>query len=46
MTWDEFEIFHKTCYHPGNAMIFFYGDDDTSKRLELLEEYVRRAILV
>ena len=33
-------MFHKTCYHPGNAMIFFYGDDDTSKRLELLEEYL------
>jgi len=41
LTYEDFEQFHKTYYHPSNALIFFYGDDDPSHRLELLEGYLK-----
>ena len=41
LTYDQFKAFHTTLYHPSNARIFFYGDDDPDKRLELLDEYLR-----
>ncbi len=40
LTYDYFSNFHKTYYHPSNAFIFFYGDDDPAKRLEILDEYL------
>jgi hypothetical protein len=40
LTYEAFKAFHQTYYHPSNAYIFFYGDDDPLKRLDLLDEYL------
>ncbi len=40
LTYGDFREFHETWYHPSNARIFFYGNDDPDKRLEILEEYL------
>ncbi|MFA6809709.1 MAG: insulinase family protein [Desulfoplanes sp.] len=40
LTYEEFKNFHATYYHPSNAWIYFYGDDDPEKRLELIKEYL------
>jgi Zn-dependent M16 (insulinase) family peptidase len=40
LTYGDFREFHETWYHPSNARIFFYGNDDPEKRLEILEEYL------
>ncbi len=40
LTYERFRDFHRTYYHPSNAWIFFYGDDDPEARLELLREYL------
>ncbi len=40
LTYEEFVEFHRKYYHPSNARIFFYGDDDVEARLELLREYL------
>jgi hypothetical protein len=42
LTFEQFERFHTTLYHPSNARIFFYGDDDPDKRFGLVEEYLER----
>lgn len=36
LTFAEFQDFHRKFYHPSNARIWFYGDDDLDKRLEIL----------
>jgi Zn-dependent M16 (insulinase) family peptidase len=41
LTFEQFQAFHDTYYHPSNARIFFYGDDDPEQRLSLLDEYLR-----
>ncbi|MCB9136186.1 MAG: insulinase family protein [Anaerolineales bacterium] len=41
LTYAQFKKFHETYYHPSNARIYFYGDDDPEKRLELLETYLQ-----
>jgi Zn-dependent M16 (insulinase) family peptidase len=41
LTYEQFKSFHTNYYHPSNARIFFYGDDDPVKRLELLDAYLR-----
>lgn len=41
LTYEQFKIFHKTYYHPSNAYIYFYGDDDPKNRLEILDGYLR-----
>jgi len=41
LTYEQFTSFHAHYYHPSNARIFFYGDDDPAKRLELLDVYLR-----
>jgi Zn-dependent M16 (insulinase) family peptidase len=41
LTYDSFQRFHRTYYHPSNARIFFWGDDDPEKRLEILDEWLR-----
>lgn len=38
--YDEFVAFHKTYYHPSNALIFWYGDDPEAERLALLESFL------
>lgn len=41
LTFERFEAFHKTYYHPSNARIFFHGDDDPQERLRLVDGYLR-----
>lgn len=41
LTYEQFKHFHTTFYHPSNARIYFYGDDDPAKRLEVVEEYLK-----
>jgi len=40
LTYEAFKAFHETYYHPSNAFIFFYGNDDPEKRLKLMEGYL------
>lgn len=40
LTYEQFTNFHHTLYHPSNARIFFYGDDDPDKRFAILDEYL------
>jgi len=48
LTYQQFLDFHATYYHPSNALIYFYGDDDPEERLRrmaaYLEEHDLRAI--
>jgi Zn-dependent M16 (insulinase) family peptidase len=41
LTYAQFVAFHQTYYHPSNARIFFYGDDDHGERLRLLDTFLR-----
>ena len=41
LTWESFSAFHRDLYHPGNAFIWFYGDDPPERRFEILEDYLR-----
>ncbi|RZC45631.1 hypothetical protein C5167_038585 [Papaver somniferum] len=40
LTYEEFKDFHRKFYHPSNARIWFYGDDDPTERLRILSEYL------
>ncbi len=40
LTYEQFRLFHKNFYHPGNSKIFFYGDDDPETRLKIINEYL------
>ena len=40
LTFAQFKRFHEDFYHPSNARVFFYGDDDPERRLVLLDEYL------
>jgi len=40
LTYERFRAFHRELYHPSNARIYFYGDDDPQRRLSLLDEYL------
>src|SRR5262249_32944203 len=40
LTYAEFKAFHERNYHPSNARIFFYGDDDPDERLRLIAAYL------
>ena len=40
LTFEQFQRFHRDHYHPSNALMFFYGDDDEGKRLEIAESYL------
>jgi Zn-dependent M16 (insulinase) family peptidase len=37
LTYKQFRAFHERHYHPSNAKLFFYGDDDPDERLRLLD---------
>lgn len=37
LTYAQFKDFHTAHYHPSNALVFFYGDDDPAERLRLLD---------
>jgi len=41
LTYEQFKSFHEKFYHPSNARIYFYGDDDPHERLRLVEEYLK-----
>jgi hypothetical protein len=41
LTYGQFKGFHERYYHPSNARIFFYGDDDPAERLRIVDEYLR-----
>ena len=40
LTYEDFRKFHETHYHPSNARIFFYGNDNPERRLKILSEYL------
>ncbi|KAB8140835.1 peptidase M16 [Chloroflexia bacterium SDU3-3] len=40
LTYEQLKGFHDTFYHPSNARIFFYGNDDPAHRFALLAEYL------
>ncbi len=40
LTYEQFKSFHEKYYHPSNARIFFYGDDDPDERLRILSGYL------
>jgi len=40
LTFEQFMGFHSRYYHPSNARIFFYGDDDTEKSLAIADGYL------
>jgi Zn-dependent M16 (insulinase) family peptidase len=33
--------FHAKYYHPSNGRFWFYGDDDATKRLQILDGFLR-----
>ncbi|KAH9656133.1 presequence protease 2 [Citrus sinensis] len=41
LTFEEFKEFHRKYYHPSNARIWFYGDDDPNERLRIPSEPIR-----
>jgi presequence protease len=41
LTYENFKKFWETYYHPANSFIYFYGNDDPDKRLELMERYLK-----
>ncbi|KAH7679588.1 LuxS/MPP-like metallohydrolase protein [Dioscorea alata] len=41
LTFEEFKDFHRKYYHPSNARIWFYGDDEPNERLRILSEYLK-----
>jgi len=40
LSFAQFKRFHEEFYHPSNARIYFYGDDDPEQRLALLHDYL------
>lgn len=40
LTYEAFKRFHETYYHPSNARIWFYGDDDPDERLRLVDAFI------
>jgi len=40
LTYEHFKGFYQTYYHPANALIFFYGDDDPTERLRRVDAYL------
>ena len=40
LTFDQLRSFHERFYHPSNSRLFFYGDDDPTERLRLLDAYL------
>ena len=41
LTYADFKAFHQRYYHPSNARLFFYGDDNPDDRLRLLDSWLR-----
>jgi Zn-dependent M16 (insulinase) family peptidase len=41
LTYEQFKAFHDIYYHPSNAKIFFYGNDDPEERLRRVSTYLK-----
>lgn len=41
LTYEQFKAFHETYYHPSNARLYFYGDDEPERRLEQANAYLK-----
>ena len=41
LTYAQFKAFHEAYYHPANARILFYGDDDPDERLRVIQGYLK-----
>jgi Zn-dependent M16 (insulinase) family peptidase len=41
LIYEQFKDFHTRYYHPSNAYIYFYGDDDSQERLRLMDSYLQ-----
>ncbi|HWQ04257.1 MAG TPA: insulinase family protein [Longilinea sp.] len=41
LTYEGFKAFHNQYYHPSNAFIYFYGDDDPGNRLKIIDAYLQ-----
>lgn len=41
LTYERFLKFHRDYYHPSNAWIYFYGDDDVERRLKIIHDYLK-----
>jgi presequence protease len=41
LTYENFRSFWETYYHPSNAFLYFYGNDDPEMRLNLMEGYLK-----
>ena len=39
LSFEQFAEFHANFYHPANSRIFFAGDDDVAKRLDIMDEW-------
>jgi Zn-dependent M16 (insulinase) family peptidase len=46
LTFEQFQDFHARFYHPSNGRFWFYGDDDATKRLQILDAYLRCVALL
>lgn len=46
LEYEQFIEFHRFYYHPSNARIFFYGDDDPLKRLQIMDEYLSAFVAI
>src|SRR5215469_3325234 len=40
LSYADFKAFHQRYYHPSNARLFFYGDDNPDDRLRLLDSWL------
>lgn len=40
LSYAQFKAFHERYYHPSNAFIFMYGDDDPEERLRRMADYL------
>ncbi|MFH1481481.1 MAG: insulinase family protein [Pseudomonadota bacterium] len=41
LSFEQFVEFHRRYYHPSNARIYFYGDDDPEYRLKMVNDYLK-----
>jgi presequence protease len=42
LSFDDFVAFHRRWYQPAHARAFFWGDDNVSERLRVIDEYYSR----
>lgn len=41
LSFEQFRDFHSKYYHPSNAWIYFYGNDDPKNRLSFIHKYLK-----